>query len=129
MMSRGGRGSGEWTPAGIIARLRSLIEAKDGGDVRRAAGRFGVAPEAIAELPAALADDARDQDARAATVLAAAARAYDVDATWLVTGHENFHGEQLAPAARLRVAEILSHVGQRLLAARRNGTGAPSHRL
>jgi hypothetical protein len=52
-------------------------------------------------------------------VLAAVARGYRVDATWLVTGVEDFHGERLAPAARLQVAALLQAVGQRILRARR----------
>jgi hypothetical protein len=119
---QGGQATGpdaEWSPAGIVARLDALVAERDAGDVRRAAARCGVTREALAQLAAALADDARDLAAACGAVLAAVARGYRVDATWLVTGDEDFHGDRLAPVARLRVADLLLHVGERLLVARR----------
>ena len=126
-----GAGRQEWNAAGVVARLRSLIDARDAGDAGRAASRLGVSVDALRQLSAALADDGRDDaqapaDGGAAEVLAAAARAYQVDATWLVTGEEDFHGDDLAPGARIRVADLLLRVGHRLLDARRRGRDAPA---
>jgi hypothetical protein len=119
----GGAAVEEWTPAGIVARLDALVRARDAGDLRRAAARCGVSRAALARLAAglrALAPERRRGPGRAAGVLAAVARGYRVDATWLVTGAEDFHGERLAPAARLQVAALLQAVGQRILRARRS---------
>jgi len=116
----------EWSAAGIVARLDALVTDRDAGDVCRAASRCGLTREAIVDLAAALADDARDHPGGAALVLAAVARGYDVDATWLVTGVEDFHGDRLAPTARLRVADLLLDVGGRMLTTRRTAIPAPS---
>ena len=124
MTARGAAG-GEWNPAGVVARLAALIDERDAGDPCRAASRLGVPEEALRHLSAALADDSREDRPGAAGVLAAAAHAYEVDATWLVTGQENFHGEELPPASRIRVADLLLRVGHHLLAGRRRGGRSP----
>ena len=120
MTTFGARPGREWSPAGVASRLGALIEERDAGDPARAALRLGVPIDALRQLPSVLADDSRDDTLAAASVLAAAARAYHVDATWLVTGEEDFHGEDLAPAARIRVADLLLRVGEQLLAARQH---------
>lgn len=89
-----------WTATGILARLAALVAERDVGD----------------------------EWARAGAVLAAVARGYAVDATWLVTGAQDFRGERLPPTSRLRVADLLLRAGERLLTARR-GIHAPRHRL
>lgn len=124
-MAPPGGAATEWTAAGILARLDALVAERDAGDLRRAAVRCGVPRSALVELAATLADDARDGCAGAGEVLAAVARGYRVDATWLVTGVEDFRGDQLAAGARLRVADLLLHVGQRLLTARRGAVSPP----
>lgn len=116
----------EWTAAGIVARLDALVAERDGGNVRRAAARCGVPRAALAELAGSLADDTRDGCPEVGELLAAVARAYRVDATWLVTGAEDFHGDRLAAAARLRIADLLLHVGQGLLSARRCAVSPPT---
>ena len=116
-----------WAVSGIVARLDALVAERDAGDLTRAATRCGVPADALRRLGTTLADDAPggDDAAAGAAVLAAAARGYGVDPIWLVTGVEDFHGERLAPAARVRVAELLLEVGRRLLRARRGAVPPP----
>lgn len=111
-----------WSPAGIAARVRWLVEQKDRGRIDVAARRLGVRPADFDQLERLLASDAGP---RGTQLLAAVVQAYHVDACWLLTGEERVDAAALAPDARLRLAELLLDVADALLADRARSRAEP----
>jgi hypothetical protein len=104
-----------WSPAGIAARVRWLIESKDKGRLEAAARRLGVKPSDLDQIERLLASDGGSRGTR---LLAAVVQTYHVDACWLLTGEYDMDAAALAPEARLRLAEMLLSVADALLADR-----------
>lgn len=114
-----------WSPAGIAARVRWLIEQKDKGRLDVAARRLGVGVADLEQLERWLSGDAGPKGTR---LLAAVVQAYHVDACWLLTGEEQVNAAQLAPDARLRLAELLLDVADALLSERARSRREPEAR-
>ena len=104
-----------WSPAGIAARVRWLVDTKDKGRLDVAARRLGVRPADLEHLDRWLSGDGGPKGTR---LLAAVIQSYHVDACWLLTGEEELDTSTLAPDARLRLAELLLAVADALLADR-----------
>jgi hypothetical protein len=104
----------------IGRRVRSLIEHHDSGDEAAAAWRHGVYRDALAALLAGSLEHL-DLD-----TLGAVMDAYEVDATWLLTGERELPTAALSVEARLEIAEVLSQLSARVLSqyATRNSNGA-----
>ena len=104
--------------AGIAARVRSLVEARDRGDASRAASRLGVPARDLDRLDQILADDMCDDKSSQETglrLLAAVTRSYQADPCWLLTGHSDLHDADLGASDRLRLADLLLRLGEILL--------------
>ena len=99
-------------PEELAARVRSLIDRHDGGEVLRAARRMGVRP---ADLRAIV--DATTAEP-SLSALAAIVRLYDVDAWWLISGATGLVADM--PAERRALAlNLLSELGAAMTLQRR----------
>ena len=106
-------------PEELAARVRSLIERHDGGDVSHAARRIGARE---ADLRSILAAETTEPSLAA---LSAIVRGYDVDTWWLISG-ESDSGSELPTERRVETLNLLSELGTTLTLQRRLSVG-PLH--
>ena len=105
--------------ATISTRIRDLIDLYDGGDARAAADRIGVSPRALRQL---LKGGSRIPSTE---TLEALVRAYDCDATWLLTGQQDLGAAHLAGRELADTTQALYDLSQNLTYRRRQA----EHRL
>jgi len=99
-------------PEELAARVRDLVDRRDGGDVARAARRIGTRECDLR----AIVDASSAHPCVAA--LSAIVRGYDVDTWWLITG-ETQPGCSLPAERRIRTLDLLSQLGTTLTLQRR----------
>ena len=99
----------------LAARVSSLIERSDGGDVARAARRIGVREHALHAIVSAECAEP------SVHMLSAIVRGFDVDAWWLISGDASLAGEhQLPVERRVDTLNLLSELGAALTMQRRS---------
>jgi len=101
-------------PEELAARVRSLIDRHDGGEVAQAARRIGTRE---CDLRAIVNGDSSHPSLAA---LSAIVRGYDVDCWWLISG-EPQGGSTLPPERRVGTLNLLSELGTTLTMQRRLG--------
>lgn len=103
----------ETSPREIAKRVRILIARKDRGDITVAARRLELSIDDVFHLEKLLSADASRPRT---TLLASIVRRYDADACWLLTGRKSSRLADLPPEARVEVAQLLSEIGNRIIA-------------
>jgi hypothetical protein len=101
-------------PEELAARVRELIDQRDGGDVAQAARRIGTRE---CDLRSIVRGDSSHPSLAA---LSAIVRGYDVDTWWLISG-EMDSGTRLPPERRVGTLNLLSELGTTLTMQRRLG--------
>jgi hypothetical protein len=99
-------------PEELAARVRDLVNRRDGGDLARAAQRLGARES---DLQAIVAGQSAHPSVAA---LSAIVRGYDVDTWWLITG-ETQAACHLSAERRIGTLNLLSELGTALTMQRR----------